>query len=86
MRPGAVMTLATDWAEYAEWMLEHLEAHPQFINLAGPNQLAPPPKGWLTTNFERKGVRAGRAIHHLAYLRRAEHMNPSADLEACAFE
>ncbi|MBF0417737.1 MAG: tRNA (guanosine(46)-N7)-methyltransferase TrmB [Magnetococcales bacterium] len=67
MRPGGLLTLATDWAEYAEWMFEVLEAHPGFVNLAAPERFTPRPDFWIETRFEAKGVAAGRTIHHLAW-------------------
>ncbi len=70
MRPAALLTLATDWAEYADWMAEVLEAHDGFENLAAPERFAPRPDFWHETRFETKGVHAGRTIHHLAWRRR----------------
>ncbi|OSM00135.1 tRNA (guanosine(46)-N7)-methyltransferase TrmB [Magnetofaba australis] len=70
LRPGAAFTLATDWENYAEWMLEHIDPHPAFENLAGVGQFAPQPDWWIITNFERKGWLAGRKSHYLSYRRR----------------
>ncbi|MBF0588128.1 MAG: tRNA (guanosine(46)-N7)-methyltransferase TrmB, partial [Magnetococcales bacterium] len=84
MRPGAVLSLATDSANYAEWMLEHLEAHPNFVNLAGEGQFAPEPAGWITTNFQSKGERAGRLIRHFAYA--VKGSDALSNVGACSFE
>ncbi|ABK42931.1 tRNA (guanine-N(7)-)-methyltransferase [Magnetococcus marinus MC-1] len=70
MRSGADLTLATDWANYAEWMVAHLEPHTAFVNQAEPGPFAAPPPWWIETNFERKGVAAGRIIRHLHYKKR----------------
>ncbi|MBF0127744.1 MAG: tRNA (guanosine(46)-N7)-methyltransferase TrmB [Magnetococcales bacterium] len=72
MRPGALLTLATDWEEYAFWMDTTLEAHPVFLNLALPTErFVPQPEFWVETRFQAKGVVAGRPIFHLAWQRRA---------------
>ncbi|MBF0262252.1 MAG: tRNA (guanosine(46)-N7)-methyltransferase TrmB [Magnetococcales bacterium] len=71
LRPGGLLTLATDWEAYAAWMFEVLEAHPGFVNLVAPERFAPRPDFWIETRFETKGVAAGRTIHHLAWQRRA---------------
>ena len=70
MRAGALLTLATDWENYAEWMLAALEAHPLFENRAGPGAFADQPDPWLETRFQQKGRAAGRPTWHLASLRR----------------
>ena len=36
LAPGALLHCATDWQDYADWMIEHLEADARFENLAGP--------------------------------------------------
>jgi len=61
---GGVWRLATDWADYAEQMLEVLDAEPL---LAGGRV-----ERWEerpVTRFERKGVAQGRAITDLLYRR-----------------
>jgi len=64
LAPGAEWRLATDWADYAEQMVEVLDAEPL---LAGGvvDRWAERP----VTKFERKGVAAGRDITDLAYVR-----------------
>ncbi|MEG3638657.1 tRNA (guanosine(46)-N7)-methyltransferase TrmB [Magnetococcus sp. PR-3] len=69
MRRGADLTLATDWANYAEWMVEHIEPHAAFANQSTEPPYAPPPSWWIETNFQRKGIAAGRIIRHLHYKR-----------------
>ena len=66
LRPGAVWRLATDWAAYAEQMVEVLDAEPL---LAGG--VVERWEGRPLTRFERKGLAAGRAVTDLAYVRRA---------------
>lgn len=65
LQPGATWRLATDWADYAEQMLEVLDDEPLLEGGVVPRWSARP-----VTRFERKGVEAGRDIVDLAYTRR----------------
>lgn len=63
--PGGVWRLATDWADYAQQMIEVLDAEP----LLGGGRV----ERWAErpiTRFERKGLEKGRPITDLAYTRR----------------
>lgn len=69
LRPGGLWRLATDWADYAEQMVEVLEAEPLLESVYD----GPAPR-WAerpVTRFEGRGMRAGRDITDLAYRRRA---------------
>ena len=64
LKPGGVWRLATDWADYAEQMIEVLDAEPL---LAGG-----PVERWADrpiTRFERKGLEKDRDVADLAYTR-----------------
>ncbi len=65
LEPGGRWRLATDWADYAEQMVEVLDAEPA---LAGGvvERWADRP----VTKFERKGLAAGRSITDLSNVRR----------------
>lgn len=67
MRPGALLHLATDWAPYAEWMIEVCEACPRLRNLAGAGQHSPRPASRPLTHFEQRGERLGHALADLLY-------------------
>ncbi|WP_460706332.1 tRNA (guanine(46)-N(7))-methyltransferase TrmB [Myceligenerans halotolerans] len=69
LRPGGVWRLATDWAEYAEQMLDVLEVAPGLRNDHGPRAAAPRFEGRVITGFERKAHKAGRDITDLTYVR-----------------
>ncbi|WP_307815936.1 tRNA (guanosine(46)-N7)-methyltransferase TrmB [Myceligenerans indicum] len=69
LRPGGVWRLATDWAEYADQMLDVLEAAPGLRNAHGPRAAAPRFEGRVVTGFERKAHKAGRDITDLTYVR-----------------
>jgi tRNA (guanine-N7-)-methyltransferase len=68
MKPGAIWRIATDWADYAERMREVLDSDPSFANLY-PNGWAPRWEARPTTQFEQRGLDAGRQIFDLAYRR-----------------
>ncbi len=64
LAPGATWRLATDWAAYAEQMVEVLDAEPALAGGVVERWSARP-----VTRFERKGLAAGRAVTDLAYRR-----------------
>ncbi|MDN4173830.1 tRNA (guanosine(46)-N7)-methyltransferase TrmB [Nocardioides sp. SOB77] len=64
LRPGAIWRLATDWADYAEQMIEVLGAEPSLEGGVVERWADRP-----VTRFERKGVEAGRTITDLCYRR-----------------
>jgi tRNA (guanine-N7-)-methyltransferase len=68
-RPGGTLRLATDWAEYAEQMIDVLDAASGLRNVHGPRGVAPRFEGRVLTGFERKGENAGRVITDLEYVR-----------------
>ena len=70
LRPGGVLHLATDWENYAEQMLEVLDASAALENLAGPGQYSPRPDYRPLTKFERRGERLGHGVWDLLYARR----------------
>ena len=63
LRPGGRLLLATDWAEYAEWMREVLAAETSLT-------VAPASGERPATRFEDRGRRLGHRIHDLAYQRK----------------
>lgn len=67
MRPGGDLFLATDWADYAEWMVAALEAHPRFVNVQGPGAYAPRCPDRPPTKFEARGEGRGHAVFDLHY-------------------
>jgi tRNA (guanine-N7-)-methyltransferase len=69
MAPGARLHLATDWAPYAEQMLELCEASPDFENTLGGGVYAPRPETRRVTKFERRGLRLGHQVFDLLYRR-----------------
>ncbi len=64
LAPGAEWRMATDWADYADWMREVLDAEP-LLEGGEVERWAERP----VTRFERKGIAAGRTITDLCYRR-----------------
>jgi len=69
LRPGGRFKLATDWEPYAAWMLEVLNASPQFANVAADGGCVDRPER-SATRFERRGKRLGHRVFDLEFVRR----------------
>jgi tRNA (guanine-N7-)-methyltransferase len=67
LKPGAYLHLATDWQEYAEWMLEVLRGEPMLVNTA--QDYAPKPDFRPETKFERRGLNLGHGVWDLVFRR-----------------
>ncbi len=67
LEPGGRVFLATDWAPYAERMLEVMDAEPTLVNAAGPGAFAPRPPERPVTRFESRGQALGHAVRDLIY-------------------
>lgn len=65
--PGGVLHCATDWAPYAEQMLEVLSLDPGLRNRY--EGYAPRPASRPVTRFERRALAAGRDIYDLIFTR-----------------
>lgn len=61
---GATWDLATDWAPYAEWMIEVLDAHPMWRG-----GVVERPDSRPVTRYEATALRQGRSIIDLHYAR-----------------
>lgn len=60
LKAGGLLHLATDWAPYAQWMLEALGQVPELTNLGQPFVERP---AWRPqTHFERRGQKRGHEI------------------------
>jgi tRNA (guanine-N7-)-methyltransferase len=65
--PGGSLRIATDWAPYAEWILEYADAQPQLINVAGG--YAPRAAERPLTKFEQRGLLLGHEVWDFHYER-----------------
>lgn len=67
LKTGGLFHMATDWENYAEWMLEHMEAAPGFENVAGAGHYSPRPEFRPLTKFEKRGHKLGHGVWDLMY-------------------
>ena len=68
LKPGGYLHLATDWAEYAQQMLDVLNADAALVNTA--DGFAPRPEYRPLTKFEQRGLRLGHGVWDLVFRRR----------------
>ena len=66
LRDGAELRLATDDADYAQWMVERANAHAAFEAIA----FATRPVDWPPTRYEKKATAQGRLAQLFLYRRR----------------
>lgn len=69
LTPGGIFRLATDWAPYAEHMLEVMSASADFKNLSPTGDWVERPASRPVTRFERRGDRLGHVVRDLAFRR-----------------
>jgi tRNA (guanine-N7-)-methyltransferase len=69
LKPGGTFRLATDWAPYAEHMLEVLRESASFANVSRTGDYVPRPGSRPLTKFERRGERLGHEVFDLAFIR-----------------
>ncbi len=67
LKSGAYLHVATDWQEYAEWVLEILKIEPLLTNSA--NDYAPKPAYRPLTKFENRGIKLGHGVWDLIFIR-----------------
>jgi len=65
LKPGAYLHVATDWQEYAEWVLEILQAEPLLVNTA--ETYAPKPAYRPLTKFENRGIKLGHGVWDMVF-------------------
>lgn len=67
LQPAGVIHCATDWQEYAEWILELLQTRDRLKNLTAANQYAERPDYRPATRFENRGRRLGHDVFDLLF-------------------
>ena len=67
LKVGAYIHVATDWQEYAEWVLDALKAEPQLKNTA--IDYAEKPAYRPLTKFENRGIKLGHGVWDLVFAR-----------------
>ncbi len=68
LAPRGILHVATDWQEYAEHVLQVLEASRELSNTA--RGFAPRPAWRPETKFERRGIALGHGVWDLVFERR----------------
>jgi len=69
LKQDGVLHMATDWKEYAGWMMTVMTEAEGFENLAGAGQYSERPEYRPVTKFERRGHRLGHGIRDLLFRR-----------------
>jgi tRNA (guanine-N7-)-methyltransferase len=69
LKIGGVFHMATDWENYAEHMLEVMQAAPGYENLSENNDYVPRPDNRPLTKFEARGHRLGHGVWDLMFKR-----------------
>jgi tRNA (guanine-N7-)-methyltransferase len=59
--------MATDWENYAEHMMEVMEAQDGYENVAGTNAFVPRPEHRPYTKFEKRGENKGHGVWDLMF-------------------
>lgn len=67
MKVGAYLHVATDWQDYAEWVLDVLSAEPLLENTA--SGYAPRPAQRPLTKFEKRGLKLGHGVWDILFRR-----------------
>ena len=65
LSPKGKLYLATDVLPYAEWALERMNESKLFLQIQKDTSI--PPKGWISTRYEQKGLAAGRQPNYMIF-------------------
>ncbi len=67
LKPGGYIHLATDWEDYAIWMLDILKNNLQLENTSKTNDFIPRPEQRPETKFEQRGLNLGHGVWDLIF-------------------
>ena len=68
LKVGAYLHVATDWEEYAQWVLEVLSAESQLQNTA--ESYADKPSYRPLTKFENRGIKLGHGVWDMVFTKK----------------
>jgi tRNA (guanine-N7-)-methyltransferase len=78
IKPGGWLHLATDWADYANQMLEVLSEHPELVNGDPDGGFIARPDLRPLTKFEQRGLSLGHGVWDLKFYRTSFCENTSS--------
>ena len=67
LKSNGTAHIATDWQDYAEHIMETLESHPHFKNLAGDHIYSERPECRPLTKFENRGQKLGHGVWDIIF-------------------
>jgi tRNA (guanine-N7-)-methyltransferase len=67
LKPGGILHVATDWQNYAEYILEVLHKDKDFVNLAEDNNFSDRSLSRPSTKFEERGKKLGHEVWDLIF-------------------
>ena len=67
LKSNGTAHIATDWQDYAEHIMETLESHPHFKNLAGDHTYSERPEYRPLTKFENRGQKLGHGVWDIIF-------------------
>ncbi len=67
LKPGGIFHMATDWKNYAGYMMAVMSAAAGFENIAGSGQYIARPEYRPLTKFEQRGHRLGHGVWDLVF-------------------
>lgn len=70
LKPGAYIHLATDWEDYALWMLNILQQELSLVNQSTTNDFVPRPDFRPLTKFENRGLKLGHGVWDLIFIKK----------------
>ncbi len=75
LAPKGKIYLATDVAAYAEWALDRMKESKLFSQIK--KDIFTPPKGWISTRYEQKGLAAGRQPNYMIFQKKDKKVKKS---------
>lgn len=69
LKPNGYIHLATDWEDYATWMLNILSKIPILKNTSLTNDFVPRPLSRPITNFETRGIQLNHDVWDLIFIK-----------------
>lgn len=70
LKPGAAIHVATDWQDYADWIVEQFQGDPRFISCGDAEGYIECPGYRPQTRFEQRGLRLGHRVCDLLFAKK----------------